>query len=199
VRLTPFVVTGLLLLLPSAARAQRLEAGAFLTHVFLERVGSSDHRPGTSTGGLGGRVVWHLVPFVDLDGELAVHPHAGVSGYKLEGFVGAKVGVRFRRFGGFVKLRPGFLYFSKDPFGLGRPGATFPRTEWANSLDPALDLGAVFEYYTPSRLIIRFDLGDTIVSYHPRTVVVSRLQPPQRAAGFSTRNRQWSVGIGKRF
>ena len=42
-RMTPIVVTGLLLLLPSAARAQRLEAGVFLTHAALERIGSTDH------------------------------------------------------------------------------------------------------------------------------------------------------------
>lgn len=187
------------LLLASAASAQRLEAGGFLTYAFLERIGSNDHEVGTSTLGLGGRAVVRLVPFVDLDGELAVHPNAGVSGYKLDGFLGAKTGVRARRFGGFVKARPGFLYFSKDPFGVGRPGTTFASTEWAHSLDPALDLGAVIEWYPPSRLIVRFDLGDTMVRYHPRTVVVSQRQPPEQVGGFTTRNRQWSIGLSKRF
>jgi hypothetical protein len=199
VRTATVLLAGVLLLLPSLARAQRLDAGGFVTYAFLERIGSNDHRAGTSTLGLGGRAVWHLFTFVDLEGELAVHPNAGVSGYKLEGFVGAKAGARFRRFGAFVKVRPGFLYFSKDPFGVGRPGAVFPTTEWAHSLDPALDVGGVVEYYTSTRLIVRFDLGDTMIRYHPRTVVVSQLQPPQEIAGFTTHNRRWSVGVGKRF
>ena len=195
-RIITIVLTGLSLSLPSEARAQRLEAGAFLTYASLEQIGSSDHRAGTSTAGLGGRVVWHFGPFVDLDGELAVHPNAGVQGYKLEGFVGAKVGVRTRWFGGFVKVRPGFLYFSKDPFGVSRPGAIFAR---ASSLDRALDIGGVIEYYTPGRLIVRFDLGETVVTYRPRVRIFSQFQPPEQVGGFTTRNPQWSIGLGKRF
>ena len=193
------LLVALLLLLPSPTTAQRLEAGTFVTYAFLEEIGSTDHGVGTSTLGLGGRAVWHVVPFVDLDGEVAIHPNAGVQGYKMQGVFGAKAGARFRSVGVFAKVRPGFLFFSKDPFGVGRPGAVFPRTEWAHSLDPALDVGGVVEYYTPSGLIVRFDLGDTIVRYHPRTVVVSQHLPPQQVAGFTTRNRQWSVGLAKSF
>ena len=198
-RLTSTVVIALFLLVPTMARAQRLEGAAFITGAFLEQIGSSDHRAGTSTLGLGGRGVWHLVPGVDLDGELALHPNAGVSGYKLEGFLGAKVGVRWRGLGAFVKARPGFLFFSKDPFGAGRPGAMLGRTEWARSLDPALDVGGVIEGYTRTGVIVRFDLGDTIVHYHPRTVWVSLQQPAARVGGFTTRNRRWSIGVSKRF
>jgi hypothetical protein len=198
VRTTTFLLAGLTLLDPSPARAQRLEAGAFVTYAFLEEIGSSDHGAGTSTLGLGGRAVWHLVPFVDLDGELAVHPNAGVSGYKVQGFLGAKSGVRVGRLGAFAKIRPGFLFFSKDPFGVGRPGAPFPHTDWAHSIDPAFDVGGVVEYYAPSGMIVRFDLGDTIVRYHARSVV-SQLQPPRQVAGFTSRNRQWSLGLAKRF
>jgi hypothetical protein len=64
VRVTAILVTGLSLWLPSAARAQRLEAGGFVTYPFLERIGSSDHGVGTSTLAPGGRAAWHLVRFV---------------------------------------------------------------------------------------------------------------------------------------
>lgn len=187
-----------LLVVSSPARAQRVEAGAFVTYAFLEEIGSSDHGIGTSTLGIGGRAVWHLAPFVDIDGELAIHPNAGVQGYKVQGVLGAKAGVRWSRLGAFAKVRPGFLYFSKDPFGVGRPGV-FPRTDWARSLDPALDVGGVVEYYTTRGMIVRFDLGDTIVKYHARAVTVSHVEPPRQAAGFTTRNRQWSLGLAKRF
>src|SRR5262245_44053629 len=156
---TTLVLVALSVLVPSPAPAQRLEAGGFMTYAFLERIGSTDHGVGTSTLGLGGRAVWHLVPFVDLDGELVVHPNVGVQGHKLEGFVGAKAGVRSNRVGAFAKVRPGFLFFSKDPFGVGRAGATLPRTEWAGSLDPSLDVGGVIEYYTRSNFIVRVDLA----------------------------------------
>jgi hypothetical protein len=187
-----------LLLVSSPARAQRVEAGAFVTYAFLEEIGSSDHGIGTSTLGIGGRAVWHLAPFVDIDGELAIHPNAGVQGYKVQGVLGAKAGVRWSRLGAFAKVRPGFLYFSKDPFGVGDPGV-LPRTDWARSLDPAIDVGAVVEYYTTRGMIVRFDLGDTIVRYHARTVMASQFLPPQQAGGFTTRNRQWSLGLAKRF
>jgi hypothetical protein len=140
------LVTALLLLPPSPASAQRLEAGTFVTYAFLEEIGSHDHGVGTSTLGLGGRAVWHLVPFVDLDGEVAIHPNAGVQGYKMQGFLGGKAGIRFRHVGAFAKVRPGFLFFSKDPFGVGRRGAVFPRTDWARSLDTSIDDGGVLEY-----------------------------------------------------
>jgi hypothetical protein len=198
-RMATALLVGLLVAVPSSARAQRLEAGGFITYAFLEQIGSTDHEIGSSTLGLGGRAVWHVVRFVDLDGEIAIHPNAGVTGYKVEGFLGGKAGTRFRRFGAFVKLRPGFLFFSKDPFGVRRPGAPFPAAEWAHSLDPALDVGGVIEYYSPRGLILRFDLGDTIVRYHARSVAVPQAQPPREVAGFTTRNRQWSCGVGMRF
>jgi hypothetical protein len=198
-RMATALLVGLSVAVPWSAQAQRLEAGGFITYAFLEQIGSTDHGIGTSTLGLGGRAAWHVVRFVDLDGELAIHPNAGVSGYKVEGFLGAKAGVRFRRFGAFVKVRPGFLFFSKDPFGVGRPGAPFPAAEWAPSLDPALDAGGVIEYYRPRGLILRFDLGDTIVRYHARSVADPQFLPPREVAGFTTRNRQWSFGVGRRF
>ena len=192
------MLAALVVVLASPARAQRVEAGAFVTYAFLEEIGSTDHGVGTSTLGIGGRAVWHLAPFVDIDGEVAIHPNAGVQGYKLQGALGAKAGIRWSSLGVFAKVRPGLLYFSKDPFGSGRAGV-LPRTDWARSLDPSIDVGGVVEYYTTRGMIVRFDLGDTIVRYHARTVVVSQFQPPQHAAGFTTRNRQWSMGLGKRF
>jgi hypothetical protein len=193
------LLLGLMVLLPASARAQRLETGLFFTYAFLEEIGSNDHAAGTSTAGLGGRVSWRLFPFVDAEGELAVHPTAGVSGYKVQGFAGAKVGARFNRVGLFAKVRPGFLYFSKDPFGVARSGAPFPATQWAHSLEPAMDVGGVFEYYASNGVVVRFDLADTIVRYDPRRVFVSQREPLGEVGGFTTRNRQWSLGVGKRF
>jgi len=200
---TKSLLVGLLLTLPSLASAQRseqrLEAGLFFTCVRLEEIGTTDHGGAGSSAGLGGRVVWRLLRYLDVDGELVVHPNAGVSGHRIQGFLGAKAGVRFSKVGLFAKVRPGFLYFSKDPFGVATPDSTFFHPQSAHSLEPALDLGGVLEYYAPNGLVVRFDLADTIVEYNPRAVSVSQFLPPVSMAGFSTRNRQWSLGVGKRF
>jgi hypothetical protein len=197
------LVVALLLTRPSLAgaqqREQRIEAGVFFTHVLLEEIGSTDHRTGTSTGGLGGRLVWRLLRHMDVDGELAVHPNAGVSGHRVQGFLGAKAGVRFRRVGLFAKLRPGFIYFSRDPFGVADADSAPFNVRWAHSLEPALDVGAAVEYYTSRGLIIRFDLADTFVDYNQRSLSSSRIEPLRSVAGFTTRNRQWSFGVAKRF
>jgi hypothetical protein len=62
-----------------------------------------------------------------------------------------------------------------------------------------MDAGGVFEYHTSRGPVIRFDLGDTIVHYEERTVSVSQFVPPVQAGGFTTHNRQWSIGLGFRF
>jgi hypothetical protein len=197
------LVTGVLLTLPCLAAAQtpepRLETGVFLTFVRLEEIGSTDHEVGTSTVGLGGRIGWRIFRHLDVDGELVVHPRAGVTGYRIQGFVGAKAGVRLGRVGLYAKVRPGFLYFEKDPFGVAAPGSSFLNPLWADALEPALDLGGTIEYDTPRGLVVRFDIGDTIVRYGTRTVFSSPVLPPRQAGGFITRNRQWSLGMGKRF
>jgi hypothetical protein len=193
------LLAGVSVMVPSLAAAQQLETGVFFTYAFLEQVGSTDHRAGSTTGGLGGRIVWRALPFLDVEGELAGHPNAGVSGYKVQGFAGVKSGIRFSQLGVFVKVRPGFLYFSKDPFGVRRPDATFFEPHWAHSLEPAIDVGGVLEYYAPNNVVIRFDLADTIVRYSSRSVFGSQHEPPREIAAFTTRNRQWSFGVAKRF
>lgn len=201
VKLTALVVV-VVLAAPSFASAQdvegRTEAGVFLTYVFLERIGSRDSGPGTGAAGLGGRVSRRMSRYLDAEGELVVHPNAGVSGHRVQAMFGARAGVRFKRVGLFAKARPGVIWFSKDPFGVGRAGPTIAQTQWAHSLDASADLGGVFEYYTPRGLIVRFDLADTIVRYGARAIVTQR-DPPRPVGGFVTHNRQWTLGVGMRF
>ena len=202
-----FLIT-MMLVLPAMAAAQssepRLETGVFVTFARLERIGSDDHRPGTGTGGVGGRIGWRVVRGIDIDGELSVHPRAGVSGYRVQGLVGTKVGTWLRRFGVHGKLRPGFLYFERDPFGAAGSGTTVLPAglrvgRFAHSIEPAVDLGAVVQYAAPQGVLVRFDLGTTLIRYRSRTVFSSPVLPPTRQGGFSTRNRQWSIGLAKRF
>jgi len=196
-------LAGVLLMLPVPSYAQpsepRLETGAFFTFAKLERIGSTDHGPGSTTFGLGGRIGWRVIRHVDIDGELSVHPRAGVRGYRVQGFAGVKAGAWFGRLGVHAKVRPGFLYFEKDPFGVVSPGSTPLNTQWADSLEPAIDYGAIVQYVTSRGVLVRLDVGETLVRYDARMVSSSPVLPFMEVAGFTTRNRQWSVGFGRRF
>ena len=64
-----------------------------------------------------------------------------------QGLFGIKAGLRVKRLGVFAKCRPGFT------FG----------TAVGNTTRFALDLGGVAEVYSTRNLIVRFDLGDTIL------------------------------------
>jgi hypothetical protein len=194
-----------LFIVPGAAfgqdQEQRFNIGFFFTGIFLEEIGSRDVGPGTSAAGLGGRIAYRILPNVDLDADVIIHPNAGVSGERIQGLFGVKAGKQFEKVGLFIKARPGFLYFTKDPFGVADrdSGSDIFSRNWASSMEPSMDIGGVFEYYTERGPVIRFDLGDTIVNYERRTVVISDFVPTREAGGFTTHNRQWSIGLGFRF
>jgi hypothetical protein len=116
-----------------------------------------------------------------------------------EGFFGVKAGKRWQKGGVFLKARPGFMHFSRDPFGVPKPGDPLFSTARARSTEPAIDLGGVVEYYTARGLILRLDLGKTLSRYARRTVRTSEFVSPYEAGGFTTRNWQGSFGIGIRF
>jgi hypothetical protein len=63
----------------------------------------------------------------------------------------------------------------------------------------AIHIGAVVEFYTSKGLVVRLDVADTVVRYNARSVFVSQHEPAKQVAGFTTRNRQWGIGVGKRF
>ena len=196
------LLIGLLAAFPVLASAQhaerRNEAGAFVTYLFLDRIGSRDSGPGTSALGMGGRFIRHLSTHLDGEVEVAVDPNAGVSGARVLGSAGVKTGWRFSRVGVFARARPGFIWFARDPFGVPAPGTTPFRPRWAHSLDPSLDTGVTVELYSRRGVIFRVDTSDTIIRYHPRRVM-SQLEPPRAVGNFTTHNRQWSIGAGTSF
>jgi len=194
----------LVLFLSDFARAQdtvqRFEAGGLITYTFLREIGSRDVGVGTDAAGLGGRLVYRALPFVDLETEINLLPgNSATSGNHLQGFFGVKTGKRWTKGGVFLKARPGFIHFSRDPFGVPQPGSSIFSTERASSTEPDIDLGGVVEYYTARGFIVRFDLGDSIISYARRTVRTSSTLPPVEAGGFTTHNWQGSLGISFRF
>lgn len=194
----------LVLMVPGVAWAQhmeqRYELGGLITYTFLREIGSRDVGPGTEAAGLGGRLVYHALPFLDLETEINVLPgNPATSGNHMQGFFGMKAGKRWDRVGIFLKARPGFIHFRRDPFGVGKSSGNFFSTERAASTEPSMDLGGVVEFYSERGFIFRFDLGDTVIYYGRRTVRTSDFVPPFEAGGFTTHNWQGSLGISVRF
>jgi len=205
---SPLVWLLLLLVLPRIAQAQGLgqktdpkfELGGLFTYGKLREIGSTDSGTGTDVGGLGVRFGYRIFRHLDLDTEFNFLPgNSATSGNHVQGFAGAKVGKRWTKGGVFLKVRPGFIRFSRDPFGVGKPGAVFLSHDRAASTEPALDLGGVVEYYTSRGFILRFDLGYDLVHYARRDVRSSPALPSFEAGGFTTHNWQGSVGVNFRF
>ena len=194
----------LVLMVPDIAGAQdtkqRYELGGLITYTFLREIGSRDAGVGTESAGLGGRLVYRAFPLLDLETEINVLPgNSATSGNHLQGFFGVKAGKRWQKGGIFLKARPGFIHFSRDPFGVAKPGSGFFSNERVASTEPDIDLGGVIEYYTARGLILRFDLGDSVIRYARRTVRTSEFLPAFEAGGFTTHNWQGSFGISLRF
>jgi hypothetical protein len=192
------------LIIPAVVMAQtpeqRFEAGVLLTGGFLRGIGTRDAGVGTDVAGFGGRFVYLAIPFVDLESELNFLPgNSATSGNHLQGLFGVKIGPRWERFGIFVKARPGFMHFRRDPFGVGRPGSGPFSQARAASTESSIDLGGVAEYYLKRGPILRFDLGKAVVRYDKRVVRTSDFVPEFEAGGFTTRNWQASFGVSFRF
>jgi hypothetical protein len=199
-----YIWTILVLMVPDIAGAQdteqRYELGGLVTYTFLREIGTRDVGVGTDSGGLGGRLVYRAFPLLDLETEFNFLPgNSATSGNHLQGFFGVKTGKRWKQGGIFLKARPGFIHFRRDPFGVPKPGSSIFSTERATSTEPDIDLGGIVEYYTARGLILRFDLGDSMIHYARRTVRTSQFLPPFEAGGFTTHNWQGSFGISFRF
>lgn len=205
-----FALVCCLLFLATTASAQiddhKFEVGALFTSItltdFRQRVA-----PGFDTGdstmrGIGGRLAYNFNDNFAVDGEASFFPETAFSneesGQKLQGFVGIKAGVRNRWAGVFAKARPGVMWFGEFP-SRGRCSQTsFGQTcGVAHDKDFALDLGGVVEFYPAKRLIIRGDVGDTLVRYQDR--IAGTLSGPIVVSGGFKSNFQVSIGVGWRF
>lgn len=162
--------------------------------------------------GFGARVGYNFTDHVALEAEGNFYPRRGNANSTTGGFpaqfqFGPKIGKRFRRFGVFAKARPGFVTFSRvlhqtgtETFNFGGQNFTLPTFDARRRTYFSTDLGGVVELYPSSRLITRFDFGDTLIHYgrrDPRGLISGALAPPIPA---STRhNFQFTAGIGLRF
>jgi hypothetical protein len=131
-----------------------------------------------------------------------------VGGYPSQAQAGVKYGRRFERFGVFGKARPGIVHFSSVaevsgyesfPF-LGGDTFFFPNFRFTDKTYFSMDVGGVFEFYPTSRLLTRFDVGDTMIRYPSRDNPQGFVNtPPPRFPAELRHNLQVTAGIGFRF
>ncbi len=92
------------------------------------------------------------------DSALNFLPGQGGTGGMMQGLFGMKLGQRWKNWGIFAKVRPGFIYYSEAwPGGGAKAPASISRFAW--------DLGGVAEFYTHRNGTIRIDVGTTMVRY----------------------------------
>jgi len=121
---------------------------------------------------------------------------------------GVKIGKRFEKWGIFGKARPGVVSFSRGEFQPVLLSPTGPIDFRTNRITTfAADVGGVVEFYPSPRIVTRFDLGDTIIHFRPRTVNAvifnSATQEfelfPFTVPARTTHNFQFIASVGFRF
>jgi len=184
----------------------RFEVGGLYTVIqltdFQSRIFPTTGVGNNVVSGLGGRFAYNLTKHLAIDSEVTFFPEAHLLneevGEKMQGFVGVKAGIRKHRVGVFAKARPGVMWFGEFP-SRGSCSSTGLGTICgvAHEKDFALDVGGVFEFYPADRLIVRADVGDTIIRYPQR--VFATFPTPITVNGGWKNNLQLSVGVGWRF
>jgi hypothetical protein len=173
---------------------------------------SATNIPSQVEPGFGGRFTYNLNRHFALEAEGNFFPHRnttdfGTGGRVLQGQFGVKAGQRFKKFGVFGKVRPGFVSFSetetevgRQTFGTGAQQFTFPIFEPRRKTYLATDVGGVLEFYPSRRIVTRIDAGDTIIRYHNIQLPFFSPAPmPSLTASSTTHNFQLSAGVGFRF
>jgi hypothetical protein len=184
----------------------KAEVGGLFTVVsltdFQERLFPSIGNGSDVMSGVGGRFGYNFHKYVALDAEVNFFPESHLAneefGQKMQGFIGVKAGVRNDKVGVFAKARPGVMWFGEFSSRGGCSSTAFGSVcGVSHEKDFAMDLGGVFEYYPTDRLIVRADVGDTIIRYQERQTRIGSL--PVLVPAATKNNLQISLGIGWRF
>ena len=169
----------------------KVEIGGHFSLLRLPREGQIFET--TATGG-GARVIFNLNASVALEGEVNYYRKLNDSPILTDspavaGLFGVKAGWRSEKVGVFAKVRPGVLHFEEtiDPRIVFIVPPPVPRNPHF-----ALDLGGVIEMYPSRRVVVRFDVGDTIIRFRYYGPLPGEIR-------FATHNLQFNAGIGFRF
>lgn len=142
------------------------------------------------------------------------------AGQTYQGQFGVKAGKRFKRFGFFLKARPGFVGFTQASQFIGFRLKTFFHPSQGRNVQLenaefrvgkatylSTDVGGVVEFYPSRRIVTRFDIGDTLIRYgiyREAAGIVCPLCCPCPTQLFerpaeTRHNLQFSAGVGIRF
>jgi hypothetical protein len=199
------------------ARAQpetpRVEIGAHFSLIRLPQPQLNDldmFRGAGASPGVGGRITFNFNDYVAVEGEINFFPkdllgmpspgtpsliQPGIfpaSVQQTQGLFGLKAGIRSSRAGVFGKVRPGFMRFGQAPVRIFlvddvQPPFAFWLARGRTAF--ALDFGGVAEFYPSRRVVVRFDLGDTVVNFRGNFA----------GRRLTTHNLQFNAGVGFRF
>src|SRR2546423_3693355 len=180
---TLVVLTFALLIFSAVARAQerdapKVEVGVQFSSLSITPPNSFSTE---NAAGIGARVTYNFNDHFAVEAEgdffpVGLQQNFATGGKVEQAQFGVKWGKRWKKFGIFAKARPGFVSFDNKikitrelfaPF----PGAT-PR--FFNIFTPerkthlSADVGGVLEFYPSRRMLVRFDIGDTIIRFRER-------------------------------
>lgn len=163
-------------------------------HFALLRLPRNQQGFDTTARGGGVRGTFNLTSGIGLEGEVNFFSDLNSTGFIIDspavlGLFGLKSGLRSEKVGVFAKARPGFLRFEEkiDPNVIFIAPPPVPQNPHF-----ALDVGGVLELYPSRRIVVRFDLGDTIIRFRYRRFLLDENH-------FTKHNFQFNAGIGVRF
>jgi hypothetical protein len=201
------------LLWQSQAQSQATETPKFEVAAEFTTL-ARDSFGGRTDPGFGARFTYNLNRVVSLETAGYFFPQKCFScnnnGNVTEVVGGVKIGKRFEHWGIFGKARPGVVSFSrgKGTF-IPNPGTPwFPFEFIPQRLNNfAADVGGVAEFYPSKRVVVRFDLGDTIIHFGKRQVQGFVFEPttntftivPFTQSSRTTHNFQFVTSVGWRF
>ncbi|HEX8459404.1 MAG TPA: outer membrane beta-barrel protein [Pyrinomonadaceae bacterium] len=164
--------------------------------------------PSTSAEpGFGGRVGYNVTDYFGLEAELNFLPRRATFGRMTQGQFGVKVGKRSRKFGLFAKARPGFVSFREVFTVVGEDSFTasngrifvFPLFDVKRRTVFSLDVGGVVEFYPARNLLVRVDVGDTLIHYGSKEIRVGEFFSIRDLPPGTKHNLQVTTGVAYRF
>lgn len=150
-----------LLAFSASTAAAQTQLGAHYSALALEY-------PDQTRSGVGAFFVYSPRTGSGVDLSATWSPEENVGGNAWQVLAGPRVGGRLAGVGVFGRVRPGFIHFSERFYA---PEvvciAIFPPPEscLASATNFVLDLGGTVEVDLSPRLLLRFDLGDTLIRY----------------------------------
>ncbi|MFS8085532.1 MAG: hypothetical protein ACMG6H_07865 [Acidobacteriota bacterium] len=208
------IITAFLMLCSLEAKAQTPQPADLPKYEVGVDFSSFTFQYGETQPGLGGRLTYNLNRHLALEAAGYFFPgkceFCGGRGSIAEGLFGVKAGHRFKKWGIFAKGRPGLVRLSKGAYDfVANPAVpAFPFTfVFRSQTNLAADLGGVLEFYPSKKIVLRFDVGDTIVRYGRRTFNSPFQDPttgtfslvPFTVPAYTQHNPQLIGGVGFRF